>query len=504
MWKKNWKKVTAAIVSAMMLMSAGAVMSTGSIAFAQEDEPKEEKGVSLALAEEQDEEKEEAKEEQDQEEEKEPETEAKVTFETLETTKTDEEAISSIDVSDVVENTMPSIVSITGKSVQEIESYFYGRQEIEVEGAGSGVIVAQNDTELLIATNNHVVEDTSDLTVCFTVDLEDPEDVDALLAPAVVKGTSSTNDLAVIAVQLKDIDSEVLGKLKIATLGSSDKLKVGETSIVIGNALGEGITVTTGIISALEKEVITSAGTFKELQTDAAVNLGCSGGAILNKKGEVVGIVEAKATSDYAESMGFGIPIDTAIPILENLINRETRAEVTNHGFLGVTVVPVSDEAKQMYNMPAGAFVYEVSEDSAADKAGIKKGDIITKFDGIDIDSSDRLVDTIAYYEVGETVKVEVQTADNGNYTVKELEVTLQEGAPAAEEPQEDEKKDDDQKDEEKKGERDDGFDLPDLYDDDQYPGDGYGRDDGFNWDDFGQFFFGDDYGRDSRGGGSF
>ena len=376
--------------------------------------------------------------------------------------------------------------------MQELESYFYGPQKIEVEGAGSGVIIAQNDTELLIATNNHVVEDTNDLTVCFTVEPDDPDDVDTLLAPAVVKGTNSSYDLAVIAVQLKDINSDVLGKLKIATLGSSDKLKVGETSIVIGNALGDGITVTTGIISALEREVTTKKGTFTELQTDAAINLGCSGGAILNKKGEVIGIVEAKAVVDYAESMGYGIPIDTAIPVLEELINRQTRSEVTNHGFMGITVVPVSDEAKQMYNMPAGAFVYEVAEGGSADKAGIRKGDIITRFDGIEIDSSDKLVSTISYYEVGETVTVEIQTADAGSYTSKEVEVTLQEGAPA----EEDADEADGKTDESGNKPEDDGLD-----DYDEYPGneDDYGYDDGFNWNDFGQFFFGDNYG--GRGG---
>ncbi len=488
MFNKKMKKAAAVALSAAMLMGAGAVANTAAIAYAQEEE-QEENQVSLTLAEEE-EETEEAADEQEDAEVKEETEEEKVVYETLETTKTEEEATAAIDVSEVVENTMPSIVSITGKSVQEVESYFYGRQEIEVEGAGSGVIIAQNDEELLIVTNNHVVEDTTDLTVCFTVDTEDAEDVDALLAPAVIKGTSSTYDLAVIAVQLKDIDSEVLGKLKIATLGSSDKLKVGETTIVIGNALGDGITVTTGIVSALEREITTDAGTFTELQTDAAINLGCSGGAIMNRKGEVIGIVSAKAVTDYAESMGYGIPIDTAIPVLEDLINRETREAVKEHGYLGITVVPVSDEAKEMYNMPAGAFVYEVTEGSSADEAGIKKGDIITKFDGIDIDSSDRLVSTIGYYEVGETVTVEVQTAEGGTYTAKEVEVTLQAGASDASE-------------EENRAEElpDDGMGAPDMDGYEDYPIDeyGYGDDEGFNIDDFGQFFFGDNYGNYGR-----
>lgn len=347
---------------------------------------------------------------------------------TLETTSTGEDGIIAMDVSAIVENCMPSIVSITNHSVQEVQSYFYGSQEMETESAGSGIIIAQNDTELLIATNKHVVEDAAKMTVCFTVDAEDPED---LVVEAVTKGTDGSYDLAVVAVNLEDIPEDIYKQLKIATLGSSDDLKVGETAIAIGNALGTGQTVTSGIISALEREITTDVGTFTELQTDAAINFGCSGGALLNKRGEVIGINSAKATSDYAESMGYAIPIDAAIPILTNLINRETRTAVDNHGYMGITVVPVSDEAKEMYNMPAGAFVYEVTEGSAGEEAGLKKGDIITGFDGITIDSSDTLVETLGYYEAGETVTVEIQVAEGGAYKAKELEVTLQEGEPA-------------------------------------------------------------------------
>lgn len=349
------------------------------------------------------------------------------TFETLETTVTGEEGIMAMDVSGIVENCMPSIVAITNKSVQEVQGYFYGSQKIESQSAGSGIIIAQNDTELMIATNKHVVEDAKEMTVCFTVDTEDPEDA---VVPAVTKGTDAEHDLAVVAVKLSDIPSDVLSQLKIATLGSSDHLKVGETAIAIGNALGTGQTVTSGIISALEREITTDVGTFTELQTDAAINFGCSGGALLNKRGEVIGINSAKATGDYAESMGYAIPIDAAIPVLSNLINRETREVVDNHGYMGITVVPVSDEAKEMYNMPAGAFVYEVTEGSAGEKAGLKKGDIITKFDGISIDSSDTLVSTLGFYKAGETVTLEVQQAENGAYVSRDVEVTLQEGAP--------------------------------------------------------------------------
>lgn len=350
---------------------------------------------------------------------------------TLETTATGEEGIVAMDVSGIVENCMPSIVSITNNSVQEVESYFYGRQEIEQSSAASGIIVAQSSTELMIATNQHVVEDADELTVCFTVDTEDPEDA---VVPALTKGTNAEYDLAVVAVKLSDIPEAVLSQIKIATLGSSADLKVGETAIAIGNALGTGQTVTCGIISALEREVTTSAGTFTELQTDAAINLGCSGGALLNKRGEVIGINSAKATADYGESMGYAIPIDEAIPVLTELINSETKEKVENHGFMGITVVPVSDEAMQMYNMPAGAFVYEVEEGSAAEAAGLKKGDIITKLEDISIDSSDALVDALNFYEVGETVTVEIQEAKDGSYVSEEVEVTLQEGAEATEE----------------------------------------------------------------------
>lgn len=345
--------------------------------------------------------------------------------ETLETTVTGNDGIVAMDVSGIVENCMPSIVAITNKSVQEVENYYYGTQEVESMSAGSGIIIAQSDTELMIATNKHVVEDAQEMTVCFSVDADDPEDA---IVSAVTKGTDAQYDLAVVAVKLSDIPDNVLSQLKIATLGSSANLKVGETAIVIGNALGTGQTVTCGIISALEREITTDVGTFTELQTDAAINLGCSGGALLNKRGEVIGISSAKATGDYAESMGYAIPIDTAIPVLSKLINRQTREKVDNHGYMGITVVPVSSEAEQMYNMPAGAFVYEVSEGSAGEAAGLKKGDIITSFDGISIDSSETLVETLSYYNVGETVTLEVQDAQNGAYVSREVQVTLQQG----------------------------------------------------------------------------
>ena len=480
------KRFAAAALGASMAFGgfAAAVNMSSTAVLAQEEEQEEEdKGVKLAIAGgDEASSADEAKEETEEETEKETETEAPVKYDQLETTSSGDAAVTTVDVSEIVEDAMPSIVAITTMTVTEVESYFYGKQKIEAVGGGSGIIIAQNDTELLIATNNHITDGAKELTVCFTVDAEDPE---KLLVPAVTKGTDSMNDLAVIAVELKDIDPDVFKQLKIATLGSSNNLKVGEATIVIGNALGSGQTVTTGIISALEREITTEAGTFKELQTDAAINFGCSGGAILNSKGEVIGITDAKDVVNDAEGMGYGIPIDTAIPVFSELINRQTRSAVENHGYIGITVVPVSDEAKQMYNMPAGAFVYEVTEGGAGEKAGIKKGDIITRFDGISITSSDQLVSTIGNYEVGETVKVEVQTADNGSYTAKEVEVTLQEG----------EKKEEDEEGSEQKDAQPETDSSSDGWINDGQQ-DNYGYDygygsDPFGWDDFGQFFFG-------------
>lgn len=408
----------------------------------------------------------------------------------LETTTTGENGVIAMDVSGIVENCMPSIVAISNKTVQEVESYLYGTQEIESENVASGIIIAQDDTELMIATNNHVVEDAKEMTVCFSVETEDPE---LAVVSAITKGIDKEHDLAVVAVKLADIPEEIRSQLKIATLGSSNKLKVGETAIAIGNALGSGQTVTCGIISALEREITTDIGTFTEIQTDAAINFGCSGGALLNKRGEVIGINSAKATFDYAESMGYAIPIDEAIPILTNLINRETRETVENHGYLGITVVPVSQEAREMYNMPAGAFVYEVTEGSAAEKAGLKKGDIITRFDGISIDSSDTLVDTLGYYEAGETVTIEIKVSESGEYVAKEIEVTLQEGAPQ-------ETEENKQLPSEQEPETEIMPSLPDQYGDGYEGDEEYGMDDGM--DEFFNDFFNGGNGADPFFGG--
>ena len=349
--------------------------------------------------------------------------EEKKEYDQLETTNASDAAITAIDVSGIVEAVMPSIVTVTEKSVQEVATFFGESQAVEMEGAASGFIIAQNDKELLIATNNHVVESSTEVTVAFSADVEDPDDA---IAPAKVKGTDSKTDLAVIAVNLDDINEDVLSQLKIAVLGSSDNLKVGQTAITIGNSLGEGISVMAGIVSALNVEVVVEDGsTFTEFQTDGAANQGQSGGAVVNAKGEVIGIFNAGYLE--GDNMGYAIPISTAIPVLQDLINRETRDVVEEHGYMGVTVVGVSAEASEYYNIPEGAYVYEVTKDSAGDKAGLKQGDIIVGFDGINIDSQEALLRQINYYEPGETVEVTVMRGTGAGYEEKKVEVTLEE-----------------------------------------------------------------------------
>lgn len=480
MFNKKMRKVAAAALSAAVLFGSGAaVINNVTNAVASEAE-EEEKGVSLSIAGSDDtagaDSAETAVEEtQTTEEPTEAPTEAKVEYDQLETTKTEGHVVTAVDVSEIVASSMPAVVSITSKSMQEVQSYFYGTQQYEAEGRGSGFIIAQNDDELMIATNNHVVEGATSLTVGFSVDAENADD---LLAPAVVKGTSAKYDLAVVAVKLADIQEDVFKQLRIATLGSSSDMKIGEAAILIGNALGEGQTVSTGVVSALEHDITTESGTFSEFQIDCGANLGCSGGPILDGDGKVIGIFNAKAVADYAENMGFGIPVDTAIPVLTDLINMQTRENVENHGYLGVTVVPVSDEAKQMYGMPAGAYVYEVLEGSGAEAAGIKKGDIIVKFDNREVGSSDELVSTIGFYEAGETVKVTLMSYDGTEYVEKVVDVTLQPGAASEEEeepaPQPQEKQEESEKVEDN---RDYGYDPFDDF--------------------FGQFFFGDGFGQE-------
>ena len=362
-------------------------------------------------------------------------------------------------VSQVAQNAMPSIVSIVGVSVQEIPQiyqYFgYGQQQ-ETQSSGSGIIVGQNDTELLIATNNHVVSGTNSLTVCFTnqdgsavtgngdvektsaegesgstnQDGQDSslDDVQSGAVSAQIKGTDADNDLAVISVKLEDIPEDVISEIKVATIGDSDSLQMGEQVVAIGNALGYGQSVTSGYVSALNRQVSSddTDGTF--IQTDAAINPGNSGGALLNMKGELIGINSAKIASDEVEGMGFAIPISKAEPILDEMMNQETRYKVEDEdkaAYIGITCENVTSDVNQMYGIPQGVYVDTVVEGGPAEKAGIKKGDVITKIDGTAIDAYKDLVDRLEYYEAGETVELEVYRAQDGEYNAQKISVTL-------------------------------------------------------------------------------
>lgn len=361
------------------------------------------------------------------------------------------DASSQGSVAQVAANTMSSIVAITSISMQEIPSYygywFGGNQEQETESSGSGIIVGQNDTELLIATNNHVVEGANSLTVCFTNqdgtaassanDVEntstdsadDSTDLEGGTAVAAqVKGTDVDNDLAVVSVKLSDISEDVRNQITVANLGSSDDLVVGEQVVAIGNALGYGQSVTSGYVSALNKQVSSEDvnGTF--IQTDTAINPGNSGGALLNMKGEVVGINSSKIASDSVEGMGFAIPISRAEPILDELMSKETREKVEDESqaaYLGITCLNVSSNTEEMYNMPVGVFVRSVDENGPAAKAGIQEGDIIQKFDGTTVQTYDNLTNQLAYYRAGEKVEVVVARAEGGEYKEQTVTVTL-------------------------------------------------------------------------------
>lgn len=321
------------------------------------------------------------------------------------------------DVSDIVENTLPSIVSITNMSIQEVQNFFGGISQQESESAGSGIIISQNDSELLVVTNNHVVEGSDTLTVTFN---------DGNSVEAQIKGTDSARDLAVVAVPLDKISDDTMNAIKVATLGDSDSLKVGEPAIAIGNALGYGQSVTTGIVSATGRTIDGFDGEY--IQTDAAINPGNSGGALLNANGEVIGINSAKINSSAVEGMGFAIPISDASDVIQNLMNKETRSKVSDEerGYLGIKGYDVSEEGAQMYNMPTGVYVKEVMSGGGAEKAGLTKGSIITGFEGSSISGMSSLQEQLQYYKAGEEVTLTVQIPDkNGEYTEKDIKVTL-------------------------------------------------------------------------------
>jgi serine protease Do len=306
---------------------------------------------------------------------------------------------------------MPCVVSITN----EYSSYdsWYG-DVVDDEACGSGIIIEQNDQELMIVTNYHVIEDSKSLIISFIDDSE---------AEAYVKGVSSEDDLAIVSVSLSDLSDETINAIAIAALGDSDTLQVGEPAIAIGNSLGYGQSVTTGVISALNRNINESY----LIQTDAAINPGNSGGALLNIKGEVIGINSSKIADYVIEGMGYAIPISTAKPIIDELMLNETKKKVDegNRGFLGISGTDVTEDASSRYGMPQGVYVASVIDGGGAKNAGIAKGDIITTFDGVAVDSMTSLQAMLEYYEAGANVDVVIMRQSNGEYVESTVTVTL-------------------------------------------------------------------------------
>lgn len=327
-------------------------------------------------------------------------------------------AYTASDISEVVEEVMPAMVSIIN-NYTETGSFFGRHYEEEYASSGSGIIVAENDSEILIVSNNHVVEDADSLEITF---------IDGTTAPARIKGTDSGMDLAVLAVKVEDLSQKTKEAIAIATLGDSDTLKLGEPVIAIGNALGYGQSVTDGIISALDREVEFEDGSISTfIQTNAAINFGNSGGALLNIRGEVIGINSSKLGGDSIEGMGYAIPITSASPIIAELMERQIRDRVAEEdmGYIGIELQEVNSQASQMYSMPQGVFVVTALEDGAAWKAGIIKGDIIVEFDGIEISSYVDLQDALSYYAVGDEVQVTVMRQERGEYKAHEFTLVL-------------------------------------------------------------------------------
>ena len=340
-------------------------------------------------------------------------------------------------VAGVAAKVMPAVVSITNKSVTEVQDMFgmydmfgwpygYGgdsgrgnSRTYESVSAGSGIIIGQSDTELLICTNYHVVEDATELSVGF---------VDDEVAPAVVKGEDSSNDLAVVAVSLDDIKDETLDQISVAEIGNSDKLVIGQQVVAIGNALGYGQSVTTGIVSALNRTIDLDGYNAALIQTDAAINPGNSGGALLDMDGHVIGINSAKAASNGVEGMGYAIPISYAEPILEDLMNRKTRTEKVaeeDSSYMGIYGQDVSSEMNRLYGIPQGIYITDVEEGSPAAEAGLKKGDVIVKFDGSSVTSMQLLKNMLSYYAAGEEVTITISQQADGEYTEKKVDMTL-------------------------------------------------------------------------------
>lgn len=320
-------------------------------------------------------------------------------------------------VADVAESVMPSVVSITNMSIQEVQNYFWGGvTQYESQSSGSGIVIAQNDSELLIVTNNHVVEGSKTLTVSF---------IDGENVQAQIKGTDSDMDLAIISIPLKEIKDDTLKQIKTATLGDSDALRVGEPTIAIGNALGYGQSVTTGIVSALNRTIKDFDG--KLIQTDAAINPGNSGGALLNANGEVIGINTAKVSADAVEGMGYAIPISDVADVLNELMNKQTRTKVpeSQRGVIGIKGVTVDAEVAEWYKMPEGVYVSEILKGGGAEAADLPVGCVITEVDGNDVDTMEELQEELQYYRVGEMVEFTIEVASRGGYKEENIKIKL-------------------------------------------------------------------------------
>lgn len=334
------------------------------------------------------------------------------------------------DATTVVEQVMPCVVSIFSTYV--VEDSFFGYYDYETEGGGSGIIIAENESELLIVTNNHVVEDSTEMTVQF---------IDDSVAEARIKGTDPDMDLAVIAVDMDDLDPSTKKQIRVAVLGDSDALKVGEPAIAIGNALGYGQSVTTGVISAVNRSYTDEDGPLYGaniddydpdevkylIQTDAAINPGNSGGALLNVKGEVIGINSSKIADYTIEGMGYAIPISTAAPIIEELMTQRTRPQKKEDGgaYLGISGMEATEKMLERYDLSDGIYITQVFDDTPADKAGIRKGDILIAIEGEEVSDMDELAEVLASYEEGERVTIQMLKRSNKGYQEEEIDVVL-------------------------------------------------------------------------------
>lgn len=323
--------------------------------------------------------------------------------------------VTTSDVSDIVTNVMPAIVSIDSTAVYTQMDFFGRKYEKQTQGSGSGIIIGQNNGEILVVTNNHVIDGASELNVRFC---------DGKTAEAEIKGTDEPYDLAVLTVNVSLLDPETIGTIRVATLGRSDDLSVGDMAIAIGNALGYGQSVTVGYISALNRDVTLDDATRQFIQTDAAINPGNSGGALLDVHGAVIGINSAKYADEAVEGMGYAIPISQAVPIINELMNRE-ELSVNDQGYIGIEGEDISKAYAEGFNMPVGIYVSGITEGAPADVAGLKLGNIIVGFNGRPITTMDELQTILSYTRAGTTAELQIKVLENGKYIDRTLSVVL-------------------------------------------------------------------------------